>query len=49
MTELVCGKIHMPGEMLTAFERQSEWLLPLGRKTAVERVAFLFQELHDRL
>jgi CRP-like cAMP-binding protein len=36
-------------EMLGAAEAGSEWLVNLGRKTAIERIADLFCELADRI
>lgn len=33
----------------SAFERQTDWLVTLGRKTALERVAHLLLELFERM
>lgn len=58
VTEIPLNSVHSrPGEnvklilgaLLSAFNRQNEWIIRLGRKSATEKVACLFHELYDRL
>lgn len=37
------------GAMVKTFQRQTQWIICLGRKTATERVEELFADLRDRL
>ena len=43
------GVMKLLAEILKTFNRQTEWMVSLGRKSAIERVGSLFTELHDRL
>jgi CRP-like cAMP-binding protein len=57
-TEIPLGTLHsspgdgvmkLLGAVLKAFNRQTEWIISLGRMSAAERLAALFSELYDRL
>ncbi|WP_246465409.1 Crp/Fnr family transcriptional regulator [Novosphingobium jiangmenense] len=43
------GVKRLLGAMVQTLERQSKWIVSLGRKTAVERVSELLGELFERL
>lgn len=43
------GVMQLLGEVLKTFNRQTDWIIGLGRKTATERVASLMEELYDRM
>lgn len=39
----------MPAAMAKVLERQAEWIVALGRKSACERICALLCDIHDRL
>jgi len=43
------GVMQLLGAVLKTFNRQTEWIVSLGRKSATERLSSLFTELYERL
>ncbi|MBF7013835.1 Crp/Fnr family transcriptional regulator [Novosphingobium resinovorum] len=43
------GVMQLLGEVMRTFNRQTDWIVGLGRKTAIERVEALMEEIYDRM